>query len=87
MPKRADGYEKIQVPKRLSTVNKFKVPAKQWRKWDASAQKLFNYVFKVMASDQQLFLHPQSALHAKRLWRTTCFNAAWIAADAHMRVA
>ena len=62
--------------------NRFKVPLKKWRKWNRVARKVFNETFSAMSSNQGLFLHPHQDKLSRRMWRTTAWNAAWIAADA-----
>lgn len=71
----------IKVDKR-DGMNRHKVPQKKWRKWSLAARKVFNETYSAMSSNQKLFLHPQHENVSKRLWKTTAWNAAWIAADA-----
>lgn len=61
--------------------NKYKVPAKQWRRWSGHARCVFNKVFATMAQ-QGLFAHPKALPVPRAHWRTTRWNAAWVAADA-----
>lgn len=65
-----------------SGANRYKVPLKKWRKWSATARRVFNETYSAMSSNQYLFLHPQQNRLSNRMWRTTAWNAAWIAADA-----
>ncbi len=65
----------------MTARNVQKVPAKQWRRWSEQARRIFNAVFAEMA-DQKLFLHPKARAVPRALWRTTRWNAAWVAADA-----
>jgi hypothetical protein len=66
--------------------NRFKVSKDQWRKWTPDAQRVFNEVYYVMRENPRLFAHPSMELvytnMSKRDWSTTCWNAAWTAADA-----
>lgn len=65
--------------------NKHKVPKRQWYKWSDQAQAVFNDVFDTMRRNKELFLHPSLqgiGLFSREQWKTTCWNAAWIAADA-----
>lgn len=62
--------------------NRYKVPAKKWRKWGPVARRVFNETYSAMAGNQRLFLHPHQDKISSRMWRTTAWNAAWIAADA-----
>ena len=66
----------------VSGANRYKVPLKKWRKWNATARRVFNETYSAMSSNQYIFLHPQQGKISNRLWRTTAWNAAWIAADA-----
>lgn len=73
----------LEVPKRAAIPNKFRIPKKQWKKWDSTWQKtVFNEVYETMLRNQAMFLHPKTELISPARWKTTCWNAAWIAADA-----
>lgn len=61
--------------------NQNRVPQKQWRKWSARARQVFNTVYTTMMADQSLFLHPKAPAAKPAHWKTTSWNAAWIAAD------
>jgi hypothetical protein len=61
--------------------NKHKVPAKQWKRWSDRARAIFNEVFATMV-EQGIFLHPKATPAAREHWKTTRWNAAWVAADA-----
>ena len=65
-----------------SSDNTYAVPIKQWRKWTPAARKVFNETFETMLDNQRLFLHPKQAAVPLDQWKTTSWNAAWIAADA-----
>lgn len=60
--------------------NRFKVPKKQWRKWTAEAQELFNEIHTHMR-DQRIYKHPDAPVLSTTHWYTTRWNAAWMAAD------
>jgi len=62
--------------------NPFKVQKHQWNKWGYMQRKTFNYLYDFMLSNQSLFLHPKAPAVDEDHWRTTAWNAAWIAADA-----
>jgi hypothetical protein len=64
-----------------SIQNRHRVPAKQWRRWSEHARRVFNTVFQTMG-EQDLFLHPKATPAKREHWRTTRWNAAWVAADA-----
>ena len=62
-------------------MNKFKVPKKQWKKWNEAEQELFNSLFEHMNSNQDLYKHPALGSSDSDKWNTTAWNAAWMAAD------
>lgn len=63
-------------------VNKFEVPKRAWKRWSNQARAVFNDTYSVMMDNPQLFLHPQAKRAPAEHWRTTSWNAAWIAAEA-----
>ena len=75
-------YEEVRlsIPKRES-VNRHRVPKRQWGKWNAAARKTFNEVYGTMLKNQEIFLHPQDKTCPAPHWKTTAWNTAWIAAD------
>jgi hypothetical protein len=62
--------------------NKFNVSAHIWRSWPPTARKVFNNVYSIMCESQWMFLHPGTKELPGRAWRTTAWNAAWVAAEA-----
>ena len=62
--------------------NPHAVPVKQWRKWSHLGKQVFNAVYEEMHAGQNLFTHPQTEQVPEAQWMTTCWNAAWVAADA-----
>ena len=66
--------------------NTYKVPVKQWRKWSELGRRIFNETFRAMTDNPECYWHPMAARITKRLWRTTAWNAAWIAADVERTV-
>lgn len=67
-----------------SIVNKFKVPSKQWNKWDDRGRFVFNELYGAMIKSPWGFQSPAvCALKiSARAWNCTAWNASWIAADA-----
>lgn len=61
--------------------NKNRVPVSQWRKWDEAERSLFNTLYSYMYDNMELFLHPKQKAPEHLHWKTTAWNAAWIAAD------
>jgi len=71
--------DEIVVPE-ISATNRHKVPKKQWRKWCELSRMTFNETYTIMKGNQDLFLHPETGKSKKDHWKTTAWNAAWIAA-------
>jgi hypothetical protein len=65
--------------------NLHKVPKKQWAKWPELAQITFNETYESLLHNQKLFLHPKQDPARQEYWGTTCWNAAWVAADAALK--
>lgn len=61
--------------------NKFKVPKKQWAKWNIKARALFNTLYYAMVNNAYLFQHNDAELVSKKHWNVTAWNAAWTAAS------
>lgn len=77
------AVEKVKIDGVMkSRANLYHVPLRQWRKWGPIGRQVFNELYSAMAGNQELFLHPHAEKLSKRMWRTTAWNAAWIAADA-----
>lgn len=62
--------------------NLYRVQKKQWRKWSTAARKVFNETYRFMMRNPNLMLHPKQEPPKPVHWKTTAWNAAWIAADA-----
>ncbi len=73
--------ETIELPMKESTKNLFRVHSSQWRKWSTAGHKTFNGLYSAMLTGSQHFAHPKQDKIPLRRWKTTCWNAAWIAAD------
>lgn len=65
-----------------SPKNKFKVGKKVWRKWSLLARTVFNRVYEFVYDNPEMMLHPKQEKPKPIFWKTTAWNAAWIAADA-----
>lgn len=66
--------------KKTEVRNKFKVPNKQWRRWNAAQRALFNGVYQDITNiGPALFLHPVTVQRA--LDNDEFMTIAWIAAD------
>ena len=64
------------------TVNHFKVPVKQWRKWSEAARAVFNRVHDFVVENPTLMSHPKAGSLKPAHWKTIAWNAAWVAAAA-----
>lgn len=51
----------------------------QWAKWSHTARFVFNSTYELML-DQSLFKHPEAPYVKDDHWKTTAWNAAWMAA-------
>jgi hypothetical protein len=77
------AIEKVKIEGVMeSRSNLYNVPVRVWRKWPPIGRQVFNEVYSAMSKNRELFLHPHAAKISRSLWRTTAWNAAWIAADA-----
>ncbi len=61
--------------------NKHKVMKKQWTKWNENSQELFNGLYEYMGENQHLFIHPHTIQIPQEYWKTTAWNAAFMAAQ------
>lgn len=63
------------------TENKYKVPARQWKKWGPLQQLMFNNMNEFMLSNQKIISHPKAPRLPDDQWSTIAWNAAWHAAS------
>ena len=77
--------EVVEMPLALSESeacdNVYGVPNRAWRKWNQQSRYIFNEVFNQMRN-QQAIKHPGHPGMTLEYWKTICWNAAWLAADA-----
>lgn len=66
--------------------NLYGVSKRQWKKWNEQERKLFNDLFSSMMFEQRIFLHPEAVARSDKHWKTTAWNAAYLAAD-YLRMA
>ena len=64
------------------TSNSARVPKRQWAKWSENAKFVFNELYYTMAYNKTNFMHPGQDAPRDEYWETTCWNAAWEAAEA-----
>jgi len=62
--------------------NTFRVPVRQWRKWDDDQRRVFNGTYDWVHDNQSVTTHPKAPKHSAAQWKTVAWNVAWIAADA-----
>lgn len=71
------------MPRGRPVVNKFKVPARQWKAWSNDARRVFNHMHHAMRPSRQfVFIHPKAKALPLGQWATTRWNTAWEAACA-----
>ena len=70
--------EKFVVSRR----NLYHVPIEKWKKWSPQGRQVFNEVYSSLLLNQTLYIHPKQAPVSRKHWGTTCWNAAWTAANA-----
>ena len=61
-----------------------RVPKKQWLRWSDKAKRVFNETYAFMMDNPDIITHPKQKPILFFHWKTICWNAAWIAADAVM---
>lgn len=61
--------------------NKHKVPARQWKKWTLVGRAVFNKTYEHMVENQGLYIHPKAIIEELEIFKTTAWNASWMAAD------
>ena len=60
------------------TRNKYKVPKKQWAKWDEGARTVFNIVYSESKFQDVIFT---GMIIKKKTWDVIRWNIAWLSAD------
>lgn len=63
------------------TENIYKVPKKQWSKWNDSGKEMFNSLLEKIMNLHGNFLHPKTPEMPHEEWQTVAWNAAWLAAS------
>ena len=63
-------------------MNCFWVKDSVWKKWSKNARQVFNMTYRFMRDNQDLMIHPNTKKVPGLQWKTTAWNAAWVAADA-----
>ncbi len=65
----------------MNTENTHSCSKRQWKKWSDLQRHVFNETYEIMKDNQCLFQHPGNDPVRDEYWKTTCWNAAWTAAD------
>ena len=77
--------EVVEMPAALAESeaceNLYGVSNRAWRKWNQQSRFIFNNVYHQMEF-QKAITHPKTFLMPDEQWKTICWNAAWLAADA-----
>jgi hypothetical protein len=66
----------------LRAMNTYKVPKKQWKKWNDAARAVFNETYYTILHNPDVMTHPKQKKIPAEHWNTLAWNAAWVAADA-----
>jgi hypothetical protein len=75
------NYQEVTMESSGKIQNVHGVAKRQWKKWDKLARYVFNETYELMINNQGLFKHPKDVPSDLEMWKTTAWNAAWIAAD------
>lgn len=70
------------MSKKLEQVNTHKVNKRKWNNWPDICQRVFNSTYETALLNQDIYLHPKATREEEVIWNTTCWNFAWMAADA-----
>ena len=65
----------------MAVRNLYKVPVKEWRKWNAAEKQLFNSTYSHMYKNYDFYTHPNQEKPKHFHWKVLAWNAAWMAAD------
>jgi len=63
----------------MHLTNKYKVEV--WTEWNEQQRRLFTELYERMVESPWAFQHPLAVAVEGGHWRTTAWNAAWMAAD------
>lgn len=74
----------VEMPCRSGAANRFNVPKRAWHSWTKDGRRVFNELYSAMKGTPWAFQAPsqEKAKIKPRTWQVTCWNAAWIAAEA-----
>lgn len=61
--------------------NKYKVPAKQWKKWNHLQKHIFERTYEALSVCGSIIYPPGMKTTPKQI-KVVAWNAAWLAADA-----
>ena len=61
--------------------NRYRVPKKQWKKWNEQEKTMFVDLMDTMIWSPLLFAHPKSPRIEPEYFRTVAWNASWMAAE------
>lgn len=70
------------MTRELTVLNVNRVPKSVWRSWSPQARHVFNTTYGFAMDNPELMRHPGQLPPKPAHWKTLCWNAAWVAADA-----
>lgn len=83
-PAKAKDFNFTAEPVLNRVKNSYRVPKRQWNKWNANAQMTFNSLFHFSMNNPKMMRHPAMKHILSPHWETIAWNHAWIAADCVM---
>lgn len=79
MRKDSKQYYIKELDKKVT--NTHRVPSRMWRRWTIVGRHVFNKTYTHMVQNQDVYKHPQAQTVPEEHFKTTAWNAAFIAAD------
>lgn len=61
--------------------NQYKVPNKQWNKWNEQGKITFNYIYDVLMNQFKVVCPPKFGELPANTRKVVAWNTAWLAAD------
>lgn len=61
--------------------NQFKVPKKQWVKWNENGRRMFGYIYDMLMNNFEVICPPRFGELPTQTRKVVAWNTAWLAAD------
>lgn len=61
--------------------NQFRVPKKQWNKWNETGRITFNYIYDILMNQFKVVCPPKFGELPIQTRKVVAWNTAWLAAD------